>query len=89
MAPYGGEPRRGFNAEEALESTPKMFQGGEADLELVETYASGDMAVLVAMNGSTARSGGMPGPGRSLCVTLSFDAVRGWNGGLGIVMLNL
>ena len=26
-----------------------MFRGGEADLELVATYASGDMAVLVAM----------------------------------------
>jgi hypothetical protein len=28
MAPYGGEARRGFNVEEALETTPKMFRGG-------------------------------------------------------------
>ena len=31
MAPYGGEPTRGFDAKEALEATPKMFRGGEAD----------------------------------------------------------
>ena len=26
-----------------------MFRGGEADLELVQSYASGDIAVLVAI----------------------------------------
>ena len=72
MAPYGGEPRRGFNAEEALESTPKMFRGGEADLELVETYASGDMAVLVAIERQHGEVGGMPDQDWSLRVTLVF-----------------
>jgi hypothetical protein len=33
MAPYGGEPRRGFDVKEALETTPRMFRGGEADME--------------------------------------------------------
>ena len=56
MAPYGGEPRRGFNAEEALESTPKMFQGGEADLELVEHMRRAIWRYSWPSNGSTARS---------------------------------
>ena len=72
MAPYGGEPRRGFNAEEALESTPKMFRGGEVDLELVETYTSGDMAVLVAIERQHGEVGGMPDQDWSLRVTLVF-----------------
>jgi len=72
MAPYGGGPRYGFNAEEALESAPKMFRGGEADLELVETYTSGDMAVLVAIERQHGEVGGMPDQDWSLRVTLVF-----------------
>jgi len=60
MPPYGGEPRRGFDTKEALENTPKMFRGGEADLELVESYRSGDMAVLVAIERQHGEVGGMP-----------------------------
>jgi ketosteroid isomerase-like protein len=73
MAPYGGEPRRGFDVEEALETTPKMFRSGEADLELVETYASGDMAVLVAIERQHGEVGGMPDQDWSLRVTLVFQ----------------
>ena len=66
MAPYGGEPTRGFDAKEALEATPRMFRGGEADLELVESYASGDIAVLVAIERQHGEVGGMPDQDRSL-----------------------
>jgi len=72
MPPYGGEPRRGFDAEEALETTPRMFRGGEADLELVQSYASGDMAVLVAIERQHGEVGGMPDQDWSLRVTLVF-----------------
>jgi ketosteroid isomerase-like protein len=72
MPPYGGETARGFDAEAALESTPKMFRGGEADLELVETYASGDLAVLVAIERQHGEVGGMPDQDWSLRVTLVF-----------------
>ena len=72
MPPYGGEPRRGFDAEEALEATPKMFRGGEADLELVQSHASGDMAVLVAIERQHGEVGGMPDQDWSLRVTLVF-----------------
>ena len=72
MPPYGGEPKRGFDTEQALENTPKMFRGGEADLELVESYASGDMAVLVAIERQHGEVGGMPDQDWSLRVTLVF-----------------
>jgi len=72
MPPYGGEPRRGFDAEEALETTPRMFRGGGADLELVQSYASGDMAVLVAIERQHGEVGGMPDQDWSLRVTLVF-----------------
>ena len=72
MAPYGGKPTRGFDAKQALEATPKMFRGGEADLELVESYASGDIAVLVAIEQQHGEVGGMPDQDWSLRVTLVF-----------------
>jgi ketosteroid isomerase-like protein len=72
MPPYGGEPKRGFNTQEALENTPKMFRAGEADLELVESYASGDMAVLVAVERQHGEVGGMPDQDWSLRVTWVF-----------------
>jgi len=72
MAPYGGEPRRGFDVEQALESTPKMFRGGEADLELVESYASGDLAVLVVIERQHGEVGGLPDQDWSLRVTWVF-----------------
>jgi ketosteroid isomerase-like protein len=72
MPPYGGEPRCGFDAEEALEATPKMFRAGEADLELVQSHASGDMAVLVAIERQHGEVGGMPDQDWSLRVTLVF-----------------
>jgi ketosteroid isomerase-like protein len=79
MPPYGGEPRRGFDTKVALESTPKMFQGGEADLDLVESYASGDMAVLVAIERQHGEVGGMPDQDWSLRVTMVFRReAPGW-----------
>jgi ketosteroid isomerase-like protein len=75
MPPYGGETRRGFDTKEALETTPKMFRGGEADLELVESYASGDMAVLVAIERQHGAVSGMPDQDWSLRVTLVFRRV--------------
>jgi ketosteroid isomerase-like protein len=72
MPPYGGETARGFDVESALESTPEMFRGGEADLELVETYASGDLAVLVAIERQHGEVGGLPDQDWSLRVTLVF-----------------
>ena len=49
-----------------------MFRGGEADLELVQSHASGDMAVLVAIERQHGEVGGMPDQDWSLRVTLVF-----------------
>ncbi len=79
MPPYGGEARRGFDAEEALDTTPKMFRSGEADLELVQSHASGDMAVLVAIERQHGEVGGTPDQDWSLRVTLVFRReAPGW-----------
>jgi len=48
MSPYGGDPVRGFDdSDEALDRLGRFFRGGEASVEVVETHASGDLAVLV------------------------------------------
>jgi ketosteroid isomerase-like protein len=51
MAPSGGEPRRGFDAsDQAVEALADYFRGGgEADLQVFESYTSGDLVVLVAV----------------------------------------
>ena len=73
MAPFGGEPGRGFDAsDENLEAMGRFFQGGEAQLELVESYASGDLAVLVAIERQHGRVGGLPEQDLSLRVTWVF-----------------
>ena len=62
MAPSGGEPRRGFDdSDQAVDALAGYFRGGgEADLEVFESYRSGDLVVLVAIERSTARSAGCP-----------------------------
>jgi ketosteroid isomerase-like protein len=72
MPPYGGEPRRGFDVEAALEATPKTFQGGEAELQVAQTLASGDLAVIVAIERQRGTVGGLPEQDWSLRVTLVF-----------------
>jgi len=78
MPPYGGEPRRGFDVADALETTPKMFRGGEADLEVAQVLTSGDLAVLVAVERQHGEVAGLPDQDWSLRVTLVFrrDAER-------------
>ena len=73
MAPSGGEPRRGFDeSDEALDALARYFQGGEAELQVFQTYAAGDLAVLVAIERQHGRVGGLPDQDLSLRVTLVF-----------------
>jgi ketosteroid isomerase-like protein len=73
MAPLGGEPRRGFDqSDEALDATASFFQDGEAELDLVQTCTSGDLAVLVLVERQHGRVGGLPDQDLSLRVTLVF-----------------
>ena len=58
MSPYGGEVVRGFDdSDAALAGLAQFFRGGEATVEVVETYASGNLAVLVVNERQPERSG--------------------------------
>jgi ketosteroid isomerase-like protein len=72
MPPYGGEPRRGFDVAEALETTPRMFRGGEAELEVAQVLSSADLTVLVAVERQHGEVAGLPDQDWSLRVTLVF-----------------
>jgi ketosteroid isomerase-like protein len=80
MPPFGGETRRGFDmSEEALDELARFFRGGEAELEVVETYVSGDLVVLVVVERQHGEVGGLPDQEWSLRVTLVFRrAGSGW-----------
>jgi ketosteroid isomerase-like protein len=71
--PNGGDPRRGFDgSDEAAEWTARTFLGGSVDLEVFETYASGDLAVLVAVERQHATVEPLPSQEWSLRITLVF-----------------
>jgi len=73
MAPFGGAPTHGFDtSSERLAAMSRFFQAGETELEVVRTYASGNMAVLVAIERQRAVVGGLPEQDWSLRVTLVF-----------------
>jgi ketosteroid isomerase-like protein len=76
----GGEPTRGFDdSEEALAGLARFFQGGEATVEVAETYASGDLAVLVVIERQNGKVGGLPEQDWSLRVTWVFRrSASGW-----------
>jgi ketosteroid isomerase-like protein len=81
MSPFGGEPRRGptDTSPESLEALQRYFRNGEAELEVVHTYASGDMVVLAAIERQHGEVGGLPDQDFSLRVTLVFQRDEsGW-----------
>ena len=74
MSPFGGEPARGATdtSPAALQALADYFRGGTADLEVIETYASGELVVLVAVERQHGEVGGLPAQDWSLRVTLVF-----------------
>jgi ketosteroid isomerase-like protein len=73
MSPYGGDTARGFDdSPEAMDALARRFQGGEAKVEVVETYASGDLAVLVVVEQQRGTIGHLPEQDWSLRVTWVF-----------------
>jgi ketosteroid isomerase-like protein len=80
MSPFGGEPQHGTDTSpERLEALSQYFRGGEAELEVVATHASGDMVVIVAIERQHGEVGGLPDQDWSLRVTLVFRRdERGW-----------
>ena len=73
MPPTGGQARRGFDdSEEAIGALERYFRGGEADVEVVATYASGDLVVLVVVERQHGEVGELPPQDWSLRVTMVF-----------------
>lgn len=73
LPPNGGAARSGFDgSDEAVAWTARTFRGGEAELEVVRAYTSGDLAVLVAVERQVGTAGGLPSQDWSLRVTLVF-----------------
>jgi ketosteroid isomerase-like protein len=73
MAPYGGDPVRGFDdSDGALGALAEFFRGGEANVEVVETYTSGELAVLVVIERQHGVVGDLPEQDWSLRVTWVF-----------------
>ena len=78
MSPYGGETVRGFeDSEETRTGLARFFRGGEASVEVVETYASGDLAVLVVVERQRGKVGDLPEQDWSLRVTWVFRRADG------------
>jgi ketosteroid isomerase-like protein len=77
MAPFGGTPTHGFDtSRERLAAMARFFRTGKTEFEVVRTYASGDMAVLAAIEHQRAVVGGLPQQDWSLRVTLVFRRER-------------
>ncbi len=76
MAPFGGTPTRGFDESPDYRARlARFFQGGQGEIELIEAYASGDLAVLALIEWQRAAVGGLPEQEFSLRVTLVFRRV--------------
>lgn len=73
MSPTGGDTTHGFeSSDERLNEMERFFKTGDATLEVVQTYASGDLAVLVVVERQHGEVGDYPAQDWSLRVTLVF-----------------
>ena len=80
LNPAGGPARRGFDeSPESRRAMAQMFQSGSAKLELIETYASGDLVVLVTLERNHGVVDGLPEQDWPLRVTWVFRRTQsGW-----------
>ena len=72
MSPTGGEVAGADLSERRINEMARFFQSGEGTLEVIQTYASGDLAVLVAVEHQSGVVGEYPAQDWSLRVTLVF-----------------
>jgi ketosteroid isomerase-like protein len=74
IPPTGGPTRRGPDTSPAgIEALENFFAGsGDADFELEQSYASGDLVVLLGVERQHGTVGGLPEQDWSLRVTLVF-----------------
>ena len=73
MSPFGGDTvRDNTQTEEGLDATSRFFASGEATLDVQQSYVSGNLAVLVAVERQHGEVGGLPDQDWSLRVTIVF-----------------
>lgn len=78
MQPFGGPASHGFDGSDAhLAQLARNFKNGKASLEIIETYATDDMAVLVMIERQTGEVGGLPDQDWSLRVTQVYQRREG------------
>jgi ketosteroid isomerase-like protein len=80
MSPFGGVTVDGFDiSPERLAALKDFFRSGDAEVEVVRTYASGDLVVLVLVERQKGAVGGLPEQDWSLRVTWVFRRTNtGW-----------
>ena len=82
LQPFGGEASRGFDVvPERLARLASYFRNGDAKVELVQSYASGDLAVLAVIQREHGEVGGLPDQDWSLRVTLVIAGKARTGGG--------
>ena len=76
MSPYGGDVVWGFDdSESGLDGLASFFRGGDASVDVVQTYTSGGLAVLVVFERQRGTVGDLPEQDWSLRVTWVFRRV--------------
>jgi ketosteroid isomerase-like protein len=80
MSPTGGPTIHGFDgSDDRVAEMASFFKAGHAELDIQQTYASGDLAVLVAVERQHGEVGDYPAQDWSLRVTLVFRREEsGW-----------
>jgi ketosteroid isomerase-like protein len=71
MAPFGGAPTHGFDTSNGA-AIAQFFKSGTFDQEVVATYGTGDLVVLVTIERVRAEVGGLSEQDWSLRVTQVF-----------------
>lgn len=79
MGPFGGKPSHAAQFTDARWAEIARFfrDGHDAEFELVQSYYSKDLAVLVATERAKVKVGGLPAQNWSLRVTLVFRREQG------------
>ena len=73
MSPFGGTPTRGSDlTDERWEAIGRFFRNGTFEQEVVQSYGSADMVVLVIIERCHVAVGGLPAQEWPLRVTLVY-----------------
>jgi ketosteroid isomerase-like protein len=72
MSPFGGTPSHGAYTRKKWDEIGSFFKNGSLKQEVVQTYRSADMVVLVVIENCHGEFGGLPAQDWSLRVTLVY-----------------